>query len=64
MNDFSEKMLHSFGRRNLMPNAPAWVIKLLFGELSEILLRGSRVSNEKIKRMGFGFWYQSIHQCL
>jgi NAD dependent epimerase/dehydratase family enzyme len=47
-----------------MPNAPAWVIKLLFGELSEILLRGSRVSNEKIKRMGFGFWYQSIHQCL
>jgi uncharacterized protein (TIGR01777 family) len=64
MNDFSKKMLHSFGKMNILPNVPSWVIRARFGEMSEMLLRGSRVSNEKIKSMGFGFWYQSIHQCL
>jgi uncharacterized protein len=64
MNDFSKKMLHSFGKMDILPNVPSWIIRIKFGEMSEMLLRGSRVSNEKIKRMGFGFWYQSIHQCL
>lgn len=55
MNEFSEKMLRSLGRRKFLPNIPAWVIRILFRERSEMLLQGSKVSNEKIRSMGFGF---------
>ena len=57
MNEFSEKMLHSFGRRKFLPNIPAFIIKILFRERSQMLLQGSRVSNDKIRRTGFEFWY-------
>ena len=57
MNEFSEKMLHSFGRRKFLPNIPAFIIKILFRERSQMLLQGSRVSNDKIRSTGFEFWY-------
>jgi len=55
MNEFSEKMLHSFNRRKLLPNIPEWIIKVLFQERSQMLLQGSKVSNEKITSTGFDF---------
>lgn len=57
MNEFSEKVLHSLGRRKLLPNIPAWIIRILFRERSEMLLQGSKVSNEKIRKTGFGFFH-------
>lgn len=38
-----------------MPAVPAFVFKLLYGEMASILLEGSRVSSEKIIREGFDF---------
>jgi len=38
-----------------MPSVPAFVFKMLFGEMSMILLKGSRVSSEKIQQAGFEF---------
>ena len=64
MNGFSEEMLLSFGKKSFIPNIPAWIVNILFGERSEMLLRGSRVSNEKIRNTGFRFQYPSISQCL
>ena len=40
-----------------MPNAPSFVLKLLFGEMASILLEGSAVDNSKIKATGFIFKY-------
>ncbi|WP_374293245.1 DUF1731 domain-containing protein, partial [Paenirhodobacter enshiensis] len=57
MNEFSEKLLHSFGRRKFLPNIPAFIIKLLFRERSQMLLQGSKISNDKIRSTGFEFWY-------
>ena len=64
MNDFSQKMLRSFGKKRFFPNIPACLVRMLFGERSDVLLKGSRVSNEKLKKAGFDFWYLSIFQCL
>lgn len=64
MNDFSQKMLRSFGKKKFFPNIPACLVRMLFGERSDVLLKGSRVSNEKLKKAGFDFWYLSIFQCL
>jgi uncharacterized protein len=38
-----------------MPKIPAFVLRLVFGEKSIILLKGSRISSEKIQKQGFEF---------
>lgn len=62
MNDFSEALLQSFGKKSFLPNAPTFLIKLFFGEMSVMLLNGSRVANERIKKAGFKFEYSSIEK--
>lgn len=62
MNDFSKTLLQSFGKTSFLPNVPAFIIKLLLGEMSVMLLEGSRASNEKIKQTGFQFEYSSIEK--
>ena len=47
-----------------MPKVPAFALKLAFGEMSQIILYGSRASAEKIKSTGFEFQFQNIHQSL
>ena len=64
MNDFSKYLLLSFGKKIILPKAPAFLIKLLYGEMSSMLLKGTKVSNEKIKQLGFQFKFNSIEQSL
>lgn len=64
MNDFSKVLLKSFGKKSFIPNAPAFVIRLLFGEMAVMLLEGSKVSNEKIKNAGFSFEFDTIEKSL
>lgn len=64
MNDFSKILLESFDKKNIFPNAPAFIIRLLFGEMSAMLLEGSRVSNEKMKSTGFSFEFDTIEKSL
>lgn len=47
-----------------LPNIPPPVIKILFGEISDLLLNGSRISSEKIIKAGFEFKYKSIRNFL
>lgn len=64
MNDFSKSLLKSFGKKSFLPNALAFVIRWLFGEMSVMLLEGSKVSNENLKNTGFSFAYDTIEQSL
>lgn len=43
-----------------MPNVPSFVFKLLFGEMSVILLKGVNVSSQKIVDTGFKFEYVEL----
>lgn len=64
MNVFSKALLRSFGKGSFLPNAPAFLIKLLLGEMGIILLTGSRVDNEKLKKTGFRLAYDAIENAL
>lgn len=64
MNDFSRTLLKSFDKKSIFPNAPSFIIRLLFGEMSVMLLEGSRVSNEKLKSSGFSFKFDTIEKSL
>ena len=64
MSDLSKALLQAFGKKSFLPNAPAFVIRLLFGEMAVMLLEGSKVSNEKLKTTGFSFEFDTIEKSL
>ena len=43
---------------------PAFVLRAVFGEMSDIILNGSRVSSEKILNSGYKFRYGSLEDAL
>jgi len=45
-----------------LPNIPSFFLKIILGELAVILLEGSRVSSEKIKKTGFNFLFPTIEK--
>jgi len=47
-----------------LPNVPAFLIKLLLGEMSGMVLEGSKVSADKIISRGFNFQYPDIKSAL
>lgn len=64
MNDFSNKLLSSYGKKSFLPNAPAFMVKLALGEQSVMLLNGTRVSNEKLLKQGFELQYDTLSKAL
>ncbi|HEX5742398.1 MAG TPA: TIGR01777 family oxidoreductase [Flavobacteriaceae bacterium] len=47
-----------------LPKAPSFVLKFIFGELSSIILKGNRVSCQKLILSKFAFKYPAIDQAL
>jgi hypothetical protein len=40
------------------------VIKTVLGEMSDVILKGSRVSSEKIINAGYRFKFENLHEAL
>lgn len=52
-------------RRSLfLPNVPEFAMRFVFGEMADIILKGSNVSSEKIERAGFKFKYSNISDAI
>ncbi|MBK9758377.1 MAG: TIGR01777 family protein [Flavobacteriales bacterium] len=47
-----------------LPNVPAFALHLALGELSDVLLKGSRASNEKLVLSGFRLKYPALSEAL
>lgn len=47
-----------------LPNVPAFAIKLLFGEMSILVLGSTKVSSQKIEEAGFKFKYSVVEEAL
>lgn len=47
-----------------LPAIPAVVLKIILGERADLVLKGGKVSSEKLKRDGFIFQYQDLRQTL
>lgn len=61
---FSKKLAKIFGYTMWLPNVPEFIIKLAFGEMSQILLTGQRVSSDKIMKTGFVFQFTKLSYAL
>jgi uncharacterized protein (TIGR01777 family) len=62
--DLTLKIARELKRALWLPNIPAGLMKLLFGEMSVMLLEGSRVSSEKIRAAGYKFLFPDIASAL
>lgn len=62
--EFTKAFAASLNKKIWLPNVPGFVLKLRFGKMADILLKGSRVSSEKIEATGFEFRYQSLEEAL
>ena len=61
---FSKVLAKVYGYKLWLPNVPSFLIKLVLGELSKLLLTGRRVSDAKIKKLGFQFKHTNLEATL
>ena len=62
--DFTETLAHVLRKPFWFPNIPAIVMKIIFGKMSVMLLKGSRVSSEKITNAGYKFKFPNLKGAL
>ena len=61
---FSKQLAESLSKPFFLPNVPAFFLKLVFGEMANVLLEGSRISNQKLTGEGFQFKYSTLSEAL
>lgn len=61
---FSKALAKSLNRPYIGICVPSFMLKLLFGELSIILLEGSRISAKKIEKNGYSFRFKTLKKAL
>ncbi len=62
--DLTKGIAEVLNRPLLMPNVPGFVLKLIFGELANAILEGSRASSQKIQDAGFRFEFPDLRNAL
>ena len=61
---FSNQLAKSLSKPFFLPKTPAFMLKLVFGEMANVLLEGSRVSNQNLMKAGFQLKYTSLSEAL
>ncbi len=62
--ELTKKVAKALDKPLWLPNVPAFALKIALGELSEIVLEGSRASAEKLSSAGFVFKYADVDAAL
>lgn len=62
--EFSKQLAKSLSKPFFVPNVPSFLLKLMFGEMANMLLKGSHVSNQKLLSTGFSFKYPQLSMAL
>jgi uncharacterized protein (TIGR01777 family) len=61
---FSKKISKIFRYPFLPMGAPSFILQIIFGEMSTIILNGSRICAKKIKQTGFKFKFENLEKAL
>lgn len=60
----TQQLAKTMDKNIWLPNVPAFVLKLLMGEMSSIILSSQLVSCKKIRETGFSFYYINLERAL
>ena len=53
--EFTQALAKTLKKPLWLPPVPSFILKLVFGEMSSVVLKGVQASNEKLKNKGFSF---------
>ncbi len=62
--EMTKAIAGQLNRRILLPNIPRFVLKIMLGEMVNMLLGSSKVSSSKIQKEGFQFRYPTLESAL
>ena len=62
--EFTKTLANVLKKPFWAPNVPGVIIKLIFGKMSEIVLKGNRVSSDKIIAAGYHFKFPELKTAL
>jgi hypothetical protein len=62
--NFMYALAKALNRPFFMPKVPAFLMKLMLGEMADLVLNSTNVSNEKVKNAGFIFQHEDIEATL
>jgi len=62
--EFTKTIAKKIGKPLFLPNVPKFILKLLIGEMHEIVCESQNVSSNKIEALGFDFQYKKINEAL
>lgn len=52
------------GKKIRLPKAPSWALQLVLGEMSVVVLKGVRISSEKIRSTGLHYRFTDLKEAL
>lgn len=58
--EFMKQLANVMNKVYFLPNIPSFALRFLFGELSNVLLKGNKVSSRKIQNEGFIFQFNQV----
>lgn len=62
--ELTKELASQMGKAVWLPNVPAFVLKGLLGEMSEIVLSSQLVSSDKIQSAGYSFKFKNLSRAL
>ena len=62
--ELTKAIASALGKRVWLPNVPAFVLKLVLGEMGSLVLESQKVSCQKIQDSGFEFTYPTITESI
>ena len=62
--EFTKQVARAMNKPLILPNVPPFAMKMLVGEMAEMLLGGSRVSSDKIRGAGFSFNFPQLPEAI
>lgn len=63
-NDFLKILAKVMNKPVFLPRVPAFILKAILGEMSDVILKGSRISSEKITASGYEFIHPALEKAL
>ena len=61
---FTKQVASILGRPILLPPIPGFVLKLILGEMANLIIFGNKISHEKISRAGYAFKFTFLEDAL
>jgi uncharacterized protein len=62
--ELTKAIATQLGKPLFLPAVPEFVLKVLLGEMANLVLKGNKVSSEKIQQAGFKFQYENVEKAL